>query len=475
MARARTVHRCADCGHAAPTWVGRCPGCDAWGTLVEEVVVAAVAPAAQPPPRPAAPDGEPGPVPIDQVGADAASSVPTGIDELDRVLGGGLVPGSVTVLGGEPGVGKSTLALQVAVTRARRGQTVLYASAEESAAQVRGRAERLRGLHPSLLLVAETSLPRLLAQIVEVEPALVVVDSIQTLVDPELGSTPGSVPQVRGCTHRLVQEAKARGTTVLVVGHVTKGGDLAGPRTLEHLVDTVLAFEGERHHALRLLRALKHRFGSTTELGLFEMTGGGLVGVPDPADLFLADRAIGVPGSVVVPTMEGSRPLLVELQALVAPGASAGSARRSAQGLDAGRLAFLLAVLEQRAGLPLHGADVYALAAGGVKVVEPGADLALALAVASSLREQAVPDGLVACGEVGLAGELRQVGRTDRRLAEAARLGFTYALLPISAPEPPAPMLGLRAATVAEALSIAGVLGGDGPDLPPVEPGLHAV
>lgn len=448
------MHRCTECAHPSPTWVGRCPACDAWGTLEEELLVTA----AEAEVVFAAGPAGPGPLPIAEVAADEGEPVPSHIGEFDRVLGGGLVPGSVTLLGGEPGIGKSSLLLQVAAALAEGGAKVLYATAEESARQVRARAERLGCLHPSLLLVADTALPHLLGHIADVEPHLVVVDSIQTVFDPSLPSSPGSVTQVRGCAHRLVQEAKGRGTSVALIGHVTKGGDLAGPRALEHLVDTVLAFEGERHHALRLLRAQKHRFGPTTELGLFEMTDSGLAGVPDPSGLFLADRAEGVAGSVVVPTMEGHRPLLVELQALVAGGTSGGSPRRSAQGVDPGRLAFLLAVLERRAGIPLATVDVYALAAGGVKVVEPGADLALAVAVASSLRGRAVPEGLVALGEVGLGGELRQVQRTERRLAEAARLGFRHALLPRSAPEAPAGMEALRAQNVAEALGMVGLL-----------------
>jgi DNA repair protein RadA/Sms len=284
----------------------------------------------------------------------------------------------------------------------------------------------------------------------------VVVDSIQTVFDPELGSAPGSVAQVRECAYRLVQEAKARDLAVVLVGHVTKEGGLAGPKVLEHVVDTVLAFEGDRHHALRLLRAVKHRFGSTDELGLFEMGEAGLTGVPDASGLFLADRNHRVAGSVVVPTIEGHRPLLVELQALVAR-TNLPAPRRSAKGIDGGRLAFLLAVLEQRARLPLGEADVYTLAVGGVSVVEPGADLALALAIVSSLTDQVLPPDLVACAEVGLGGELRQVGQTPRRLAEAHRLGFTQAIVARSAPEPPPGISVLRAATVTEAIEVVGL------------------
>lgn len=467
MAKPRIVHRCADCGHEHPRWVGQCAGCEAWGTLEERSSAGEAAPVQ----HVVQIGGGEGPRSIVEVSTEEGSPVPTHVPELDRVLGGGLVPGSVTLVGGEPGVGKSTLLLQTASWVAASGTTVLYATAEESASQVRSRAERLQALSPSLLLVAETTLPGLLAHIDAVQPQLVIVDSIQTLFDPAVASAPGSVTQVRGCAHRLVQEAKARGVSVALVGHVTKGGELAGPRTLEHLVDTVLSFEGDRQHALRMLRAHKHRFGSTDELGIFEMTGDGLEGVPDPSGMFLADRARGVSGSAVVPTMEGHRPLLVELQALVAPNASGGSPRRSAQGLDQGRLAFLLAVLEKRAGLHVFALDVYALAAGGVRVVEPGADLALAIAIASSLRDRAVPEGLVACAEVGLSGELRQVSRTDRRLSEAARLGFTEALLPTSAPEPPSGMKALRANNIGEALGLVGLLmagsGRERPTFPP--------
>jgi DNA repair protein RadA/Sms len=280
----------------------------------------------------------------------------------------------------------------------------------------------------------------------------VVVDSIQTVYDPELGSAPGSVTQVRECAHQLVRVAKERGLTTVLVGHVTKEGTLAGPRVLEHVVDTVLSFEGERHHALRLLRAVKHRFGPTGELGLFEMADDGLRGVPDPSGLFLGDRREGVPGSVVVPALEGHRPLLVELQALVAPSALS-MPRRSAQGLDSGRLSLLIAVLDRRVGLSLAGADVFASAVGGVKVVEPAADLAIGLALASALTGAALPPHVVACGEVGLGGEVRQVGQTARRLAEAARLGFRTAVVPASAPDVPAGMEGIRVRSLAEAVA----------------------
>ncbi|MEZ5219622.1 MAG: DNA repair protein RadA [Ilumatobacteraceae bacterium] len=425
MARRRTIHRCTQCGGTEAKWSGRCGACGAWNSLVEEVEevgrggkgLVGLAPSTPP-------------IPIAEV--DPASGQPqsTGIGELDRVLVVGLVPGSVTLVGGEPGVGKSTLLLQFV---AQWHGTVLYVSAEESAQQVRMRADRLGALREGLWLLAETDLTATLAAIAEVSPSLVVIDSIQTVADPELSSAPGSVVQVRECAHRLVQEAKRRGIVVVIVGHVTKDGGLAGPRVLEHVVDTVLAFEGERHHALRLLRATKHRFGPTSELGLFEMSGDGLIDVPDPSGLFLADRRPGTPGSVVVPALEGQRPLMVEVQALVAR-STLPQPRRSAQGVDQGRLSLLLAVLERRAEVPVGSADVFVSAVGGVRLVDPGVDLGVALAVVSSAVDRWLPADLVVCGEIGLGGELRQATQTRRRLAEAARLGFRRAIVPSSAP-----------------------------------------
>ena len=452
MAKLRTVHRCTECGQSTLKWAGRCPSCGAWNTLVEDVEEvnppAAVHLALLPSGRP---------LPIAEVDTAEFTCRSTGIDELDRVLGGGLVPGSVTLVGGEPGIGKSTLLLQMLAAMARGGARCLLVSAEESSQQVRMRAGRLGALESRLWTVSETVLPSIRAALDEVKPDYLVVDSIQTVVDPELGSVPGSVVQVRGCAHQLVQEAKQRGMAVVLVGHVTKDGSLAGPRVLEHIVDTVLTFEGERHHALRLLRAVKHRFGATGELGLFEMGDAGLVTVPDPSGLFLGDRRSDTPGSVVVPAMEGSRPLLVELQGLVVASGLA-MPRRSTSGVDGNRLALLAAVLQQRAGVSLADADVYASAIGGVRVVEPAADLALSLALASSLAEVALPADLVACGEVGLGGELRQVAQTARRLAEAARLGCNRAGVPLSAPDVPDAIAVTRVGTLTEALEAFGVL-----------------
>jgi DNA repair protein RadA/Sms len=457
MAKVRSVHRCTECGGASPQWVGRCPGCGEWGTLVEEVEAAEAGPApawagwgSAVAAGPARPSTE---------GAEAeVAPVPTGVAELDRVLSGGLVPGSVTLLGGAPGTGKSTLVLQAAAGLARGGATVLYACAEESPSQVRDRARRLGALHDRLWLVGESLVPRILASVDEVKPDVLIVDSAQSVADPDLSSTPGSVAQVREVAQRLVREAKARTLATVLVGHVTKDGALAGPRVLEHVVDTVLELEGDRHHALRLLRAVKHRFGSTAELGLFQLGEVGLEGVPDPSGLFLADRLPGVPGSTVVPTIEGHRPLLVEVQALVA-GSSLAEPRRSSTGLDRGRVSMLLAVLTKRTELDLGKVDVYALAAGGVRVTEPAADLGLALAITSAASGRPVPARLVACGEIGLGGEVRSVTSLERRLSEAARLGFTRAVVPASAPDPPAGIAPVRVRSLAEAIAAVGLLG----------------
>jgi DNA repair protein RadA/Sms len=455
MAKLRLVHRCTECGAAHPKWSGRCSACGEWNTLVEDVessdavaVASLAAGMALRPPGVAQRIGE----------VDALIGRPqaTGLTELDRVLGGGIVPGSVTLLGGEPGVGKSTLLLQLLALWPGR---TLYVSAEESAQQVRLRAERLGAVRDDLWLLAETSLPNILASIEELQPQLVVIDSVQTIADPELGSAPGSVTQVRGCAHRLVQEAKQRDMSVVLVGHVTKEGSLAGPRVLEHVVDTVLAFEGERHHALRLLRATKHRFGPTNELGLWEMTETGMVGVPDASALFLSDRRPGVAGSVVVPTLEGQRPLMVEIQALTVKVNPGVPPRRSVQGMDNGRLALLLAVIEKRARVSAAQHEVYTSVVGGVRLTEPGSDLGVCLAVVSALTDTPLPSDLVVFGEIGLAGELRQVGHTPRRLAEAARLGFQRALVPITSPPGSSDIVELRASSLPEALQMAG-LGG---------------
>ncbi len=446
MTRTRVRHSCTDCGAQTPRWLGRCPECGAWNTLVEEVAV---------PKARAASTTMPTAVSINLIDPIGAQRRATGVPELDRVLDGGLVPGSVTLLVGEPGMGKSTLMLQALGRMAADGARCLLVSAEESCEQVRMRADRLGVLEPSLLVVSDTSLHNVLAQVDAVAPDVLAIDSIQTVHDPELPGSPGSVTQVRECAQRLVRLAKERGISVVLVGHVTKDGQLAGPRALEHVVDTVLQFEGDRHHALRMLRALKHRFGSTHELGLFEMGEVGLIDVPDPSALFLTDRRAGLPGSIVAPVLEGARPLLVEVQALV-NSSTAPMPRRSAQGLESSRLAMLLAVLDARAGVSVADVDVYASVAGGVRVIEAGADLAVAIAVASARIGVAVPDDLVAIGEIGLGGELRQAGQTPRRLAEAARLGFRRAIVPASSAGVEGIEL-IRVGSVVEALAAVGL------------------
>lgn len=420
------MHRCSECGCETPRWLGRCPECDAWGTLGEAVAApgAGVNGAAR-----VAPDG---PVPIAEVDARTAAPLPTGVVELDRVLQGGLVAGSVTLLAGEPGMGKSTLLLQALGHLAAGGHRCLLVTAEESCAQVKLRAERVGALHPDLLVVAETSLPHVLAHTANTAPAVLAVDSIQTVVDPDLPGAPGSVTQVRDGAYRLVQHAKEHGRATVLVGHVTKEGTLAGPRVLEHVVDTVLSFDGDRGHSLRALHALKHRFGGTDEVGLFEMTERGLVDVPDASARFLVDRRPGVPGSAVAAVLEGARPMLVEVQALSMK-TGAPVPRRSVSGMESGRLAMLLAVLERHAGVTSTGADVYASVAGGLRVTERGLDLALALAVAGAQLAHVTTRDTVAIGELGLGGEVRSVPQLDRRLAEAARLGFRRAVVPTGA------------------------------------------
>jgi DNA repair protein RadA/Sms len=451
MSKLRLVYRCTACATAYPKWAGRCPSCEAWNSLVEDVEgpdpdIASLLTATSAGTA----------MPIAEVDTLIGGPQPTGIEELDRVLGGGLVPGAVTLLGGEPGIGKSTLLLQLAAAWPTR---TLYVSGEESAQQVRLRAERLGAIGPNLWLLAETSLPHVIAALDTVEPQLVIIDSIQSVADPDLGSAPGSVVQVRGCTHRLVAEAKRRGIPMVLVGHVTKDGGLAGPRVLEHIVDTVLSFEGDRHHALRLLRAVKHRFGSTNELGVFEMVEHGLVGVPDASSLFLTDRRTGVAGSAVTPTLEGHRPLLVEVQALTNKVTSGAPPRRSAQGLDPGRLALLLAVLERRVRLPMAQHEVFASAVGGVRLTEPGSDLPMCLAIVSALADHPLPSDVISFGEIGLAGELRQVAHASRRLAEAARLGFSRAIVPSNSANGVEGISLIRVSTINEALLAVGLQG----------------
>ena len=435
MTRTLVRHRCNGCAYESPKWLGRCPDCGEWGTIETSGA----------PVTAHRPDPNTQPVALADVDPLGAPRRPTNVPELDRVLGGGLVAGSVTLVGGEPGMGKSTLVLQALGAMAAAGARCLLVCAEESAAQVRLRADRLGTLAPDLLVVCETSLPDVCAHAESMRPDVIAIDSIQAVQDPDAPGGPGSVSQVRDGALRTQRLAKELGIATLLVGHVTKDGSLAGPRTLEHVVDTVLSFEGDRHHALRMLRALKHRFGPTDELGLMEMTGEGLVPVSDPSALFLADRRVGASGSVVAAVLEGTRPLCVEVQALVVE-TPAPMPRRVAQSFDGGRLAMLVAILQQRAGVALAGRDIFASVAGGVKVAEPGADLAVALAIASAREDLPVAADTVVVGELGLGGEVRQVPQIGRRLAEAQRLGFVRAIVPVSTPDVP----GIRLARVAD-------------------------
>jgi DNA repair protein RadA/Sms len=464
MAKTAKRHRCIDCGSTTARWAGRCPSCGEWNTLVEEARLGPLVDAVD------ALDLSSMPVPLSSVDVSDAVAVPTGVGEFDRVLSGGLVPGSVTLLGGEPGIGKSTLLLQVLAARAAAGHRVLLVSAEESAHQVRLRAERLGPIPSGLLILSATDIGAVISAVVESAPELVVIDSVQavsmgpsTLGERRPTGVPGSVTQVRECADQLIGLAKSRQVATVLVGHVTKDGSLAGPQALEHMVDTVLSFEGDRHHALRLLLAVKHRFGPTGELGLFEMGDQGLNRVDDPGRLLLGDRLTGVPGGVVLPALQGRRgrrTLVVELQALVTPMGQA-QAKRSVVGLDGGRLVMTLAVLDRHAGLRVLTVDVFASVAGGIRVTEPAADLAVALAVASAATGRALPANVAAVGEVGLAGEVRQVTNLPRRLEESARLGFDRVVVPASSPDGPPGVELERVDTVAEAMARFGCLPGD--------------
>ena len=425
MARAKSVYLCAECGHEHPKWVGRCEGCGAWNAVAEERLPATTGP------RRAPKDG--GVVrradrvrALGDVAGEKLHRWSLGIPELDFVFGGGLVPGSMSLIGGEPGIGKSTLLLQASARMVESGRRVLYASGEESAEQIRLRSDRLAEDASGVLVLGETHLESVLAATREVRADLLILDSIQTTFSDTMESAPGSVGQVRESAAMLMRFAKETGVAVMVVGHVTKGGMLAGPKTLEHIVDTVLYFEGEPSLNYRLLRATKNRFGSVDELGVFSMSERGLLGVPNPSAVFLAARTAGISGSAVTALMEGTRPVLVEVQALAAP-SGYGTPQRVATGLDPKRLAVLLAVLERRAGQSFANLDVFVQVTAGVRLNEPGADLAVAAALVSSLTNRPTPADALFMGEVGLAGEVRPVGGVDRRLAEAGRLGFLRA------------------------------------------------
>ena len=452
----KVVFACQECGAQSPKWLGRCPECGAWNALTEE----------------RAPGSEPTAVTnryalrassaailYAEIESSDADRLSTGIDEFDRVLGGGVVPGSLVLLGGEPGIGKSTLLLQAAAHFARGVGPVLYASGEESEHQIKSRGERLGIGTAPLYLLAETCIERILEEIARLKPALVIVDSVQTVFSIKFQSAPGTIGQVREAATQFLFAAKGQNIPTILVGHVTKDGSLAGPKVLEHVVDTVLYFEGERHHAHRVVRAVKNRFGAASELGVFEMTGTGLKPVPNPSRLFLSERASGAPGSAVLCCVEGSRPILVEVQALVSTSLY-GNARRMAIGVDQNRLALLLAVLEKRAGLNLAGDDVYVNVAGGMSVGEPAADLAVLAAVASSMRNRSLAPDTAVFGEVGLSGEVRGVPQAVVRFREAAQMGFTRLVVPsanvdpteASAADHGCQLIGIR--TVGEALDV---------------------
>ncbi|HEY2286047.1 MAG TPA: DNA repair protein RadA [Streptosporangiaceae bacterium] len=426
-AAAAAVYECSECGWRPLKWAGRCGECQAWGSVAEVAPLAAVLPAA---PRVPLQAGTPraAAVPIARVDATAARARPTGMSELDRVLGGGLVPGAVVLLAGEPGIGKSTLLLEAGALAATAGR-VLYVTGEESAAQVRQRADRVGALSDTLFLAAETDFAGLLAHVEAVDPALLIVDSIQTISAAGIDGVPGGVTQIREVTAALTALAKLRTLTTVLVGHVTKDGSVAGPRTLEHLVDVVLSFDGDSRGQLRMVRALKNRFGPTDEIGCFELGEHGLVELPDPSGLFLSQRDDPVAGTCVTVTLEGRRPLVAEVQTLICD-TQLEMPRRVTSGLDSARVGMVLAVLQRRANVAIGKQDVYAATIGGVRLTEPSADLALALALASAKSDTSLPSDLVAIGEVGLAGEIRRVGGVQRRLAEAQRLGFRRAIVP---------------------------------------------
>lgn len=452
MGKTKTVATCEVCGHTEPKWLGHCPGCGAWGSMREEPAEAARAGKAATAVAAATETSEA--VPIGEVAADERGRFCTGVGELDRVLGGGLVPGSVALVAGEPGAGKSTLLLQAADALAGAGHDVLYVTAEESPSQVRLRADRLGTLSPRLWLASATSAEEVLALAQRHAPAVLVVDSVQTLRDEQAGGVAGGAGQVRAVAAAITAAAKASGFAAVVVGHVTKEGSVAGPRALEHLVDAVLELGGDRHHALRLLRASKNRFGAVGEVGCFEMTGYGLTGVDDPGRLFGGSVEVGTPGVARTVTVEGHRPLRCEVQALAAP-TSLAQPRRVASGVDANRLTLLLAVLQRRADVPVTEQDVYAASVGGLRLTEPAVDLAVCCAVASSHTDRPVKDGLVAVGEVGLAGELRAVARTADRLSEAARTGAREAVVPAAYDGPDAGLVLTPSRTVRDGLDAA--------------------
>lgn len=422
---AKTIFCCQSCGYQAPKWMGKCPDCGQWDTLVEETRLL------QGPyggvPKISTPQSEP--VPLDSIGLESENRLLTQLKEFDRVLGGGVVPGTLVLIGGDPGIGKSTLMLQVLYGLACAGHKSLYVSGEESIRQLRMRSKRLSTVSPGMLVVSEVSLESVLAMLESTKPDVMVIDSIQTMYNSDLTSAPGTVSQVREATVRLMLAAKKTGTPIFLVGHVTKDGAIAGPKLLEHMVDTVLYFEGDRNHMFRILRTVKNRFGSTNEIGVFEMKEKGLDEVANPSAVFLSERPAHTPGSVVTASMEGTRPILVELQAL-ASSTNFGTPRRTILGLDQNRVALLAAVMEKKLGMHLMGHDIFMNVAGGVKVDEPAVDMAIVSAVASSFLDKPIPDGTVVIGEVGLTGEVRAISHIETRVAEAKKMGFARCLVP---------------------------------------------
>ena len=421
--KAKVKFFCTDCGHESPKWLGRCPGCESWNTMVEEPVSRAKAAPGQ------GPRAQTVAMRLRDVRPHAVPRTSSGSAEFDRVLGGGMVPGSVVLVGGDPGIGKSTLLLQIAEAAAKGGARVLYVSGEESLEQLRMRADRMAVGSTELFVAAETDLDAILEQVAVVEPSVLIIDSIQTTNDTELTSAPGSVGQIRECAARFTRLAKERGITTFLIGHVTKEGAIAGPRVLEHMVDVVVYFEGERHLFFRLLRAVKNRFGSTNEVGVLQMEACGLMDVKNPSEHLITAREIDVAGSMVTPLMEGTRPMLVEVQALVAS-AGYGNPRRVTSGIDSNRVNMVLAVLEKRVGFELAHLDSYVNVVGGIRISDPAADLAVAVSLASSLRNTKVSQKVVAFGEIGLTGEVRGVSRAEARLGEAEKLGFSTVIMP---------------------------------------------
>ena len=427
MAKVRTIYVCTECGYETPKWLGKCPDCGSWNTLEEQESAPAVR--AEEKKLKRAPGSDAQAVRVDEIPDEAMERRSSGIAELDRVLGGGVVDGSLVLVGGDPGIGKSTLLTQLCANMAAEGATALYVSGEESARQIKLRARRLGASDAGFFVLSENDMNTVERRMQELSPTVMVVDSIQTMYRPEMASAPGSVSQVRECASMLMRLAKVSGCSVFLVGHVTKEGAIAGPRILEHMVDAVLYFEGDRQHQYRLLRAVKNRFGSVNELGMFEMTEQGMREVQNASEALLSERAHDASGSVVMCAMEGSRPLLTDVQALVSTTVF-GNPRRMASGVDQGRLALLLAVLEKRVGLRMYDQDVYINIAGGMSLTEPAADLALCAAIASSHRNRAIGAGWSVMGEVGLAGEVRAISQAERRIAECARLGFDHLILP---------------------------------------------